>query len=86
MLDFCGQHNITCQIEKISIDYINTAMVGVDARGHGLHSLPPSACVSLRLLLVFHPGKPTRQQADCVNRVLVHCRSAWSVEMWRTAL
>uniref|UniRef100_A0A0D6R301 Enoyl reductase (ER) domain-containing protein n=1 Tax=Araucaria cunninghamii TaxID=56994 RepID=A0A0D6R301_ARACU len=26
MLDFCGEHNITCDIEKIPIDYVNTAM------------------------------------------------------------
>lgn len=26
MLDFCAKHNITCEIEKISADYINTAM------------------------------------------------------------
>ncbi len=26
MLDFCGEHNITCMIEKIPISYINTAM------------------------------------------------------------
>ncbi|KAH8943557.1 hypothetical protein BDL97_13G058200 [Sphagnum fallax] len=26
MLDFCGEHNITCIIEKIPISYINTAM------------------------------------------------------------
>lgn len=26
MLDFCGKHNITADIELISIDYINTAM------------------------------------------------------------
>ena len=26
MLDFCGEHNITCEIEKIPIDYLNTAM------------------------------------------------------------
>ncbi|KAH9289014.1 hypothetical protein KI387_033131 [Taxus chinensis] len=26
MVDFCGEHNITCDIEKISIDYVNTAM------------------------------------------------------------
>ncbi len=24
MLDFCGEHNIVCEIEKISIDYVNT--------------------------------------------------------------
>lgn len=26
MLDFCGKHNITCDIELIRMDYINTAM------------------------------------------------------------
>ncbi len=26
MLDFCGEHNITCMIEKIPISYINTTM------------------------------------------------------------
>ncbi|KAL0023217.1 hypothetical protein WJX79_004389 [Trebouxia sp. C0005] len=26
MLNFCGKHNITCEIEDISIDYVNTAM------------------------------------------------------------
>jgi D-arabinose 1-dehydrogenase-like Zn-dependent alcohol dehydrogenase len=26
MLDFCGKHNITCKIEKIPMDYVNTAM------------------------------------------------------------
>jgi len=26
MLDFCGKHNITCMIENIPIDYVNTAM------------------------------------------------------------
>ncbi|KAL4447874.1 hypothetical protein ABPG75_005093 [Micractinium tetrahymenae] len=26
MLDFCGEHSITCDIEKISVDYVNTAM------------------------------------------------------------
>eukprot|EP00252_Welwitschia_mirabilis_P006132 TRINITY_DN16868_c0_g2_i1.p1 TRINITY_DN16868_c0_g2~~TRINITY_DN16868_c0_g2_i1.p1 ORF type:complete len:371 (+),score=58.99 TRINITY_DN16868_c0_g2_i1:26-1114(+) len=26
MLDFCGEHKITCVIEKISMDYVNTAM------------------------------------------------------------
>lgn len=26
MLDFCGKHNITCEIEKIPMDYVNTAM------------------------------------------------------------
>ena len=25
MLDFCGQHNITCDIETISIQDVNTA-------------------------------------------------------------
>ena len=26
MLDFCGEHNISCMIERISIDYVNTAL------------------------------------------------------------
>jgi uncharacterized zinc-type alcohol dehydrogenase-like protein len=26
MLDFCGEHNICCMIEKISMEYVNTAM------------------------------------------------------------
>lgn len=26
MLDFCGKHNITCEIEKIPMDYVNTAL------------------------------------------------------------
>jgi cinnamyl-alcohol dehydrogenase len=26
MLDFCGKHDITCKIEKIPMDYVNTAM------------------------------------------------------------
>eukprot|EP00252_Welwitschia_mirabilis_P006130 TRINITY_DN16868_c0_g1_i1.p1 TRINITY_DN16868_c0_g1~~TRINITY_DN16868_c0_g1_i1.p1 ORF type:complete len:186 (+),score=27.45 TRINITY_DN16868_c0_g1_i1:226-783(+) len=26
MLDFCGEHKITCVIEKIPMDYVNTAM------------------------------------------------------------
>ena len=26
MLDFCSKHNITCEIESIDIDYVNTAM------------------------------------------------------------
>eukprot|EP01018_Ginkgo_biloba_P018517 Gb_00672 [translate_table: standard] len=26
MMDFCAKHNITCDIEKIPIDYLNTAM------------------------------------------------------------
>lgn len=26
MLDFCGKHNITCEIEKIPAEYLNTAM------------------------------------------------------------
>uniref|UniRef100_A0AAU6NEH2 Cinnamyl alcohol dehydrogenase 2 n=1 Tax=Haplomitrium mnioides TaxID=56921 RepID=A0AAU6NEH2_9MARC len=26
VLDFCGEHNITCEIETIPIDYVNTAM------------------------------------------------------------
>jgi D-arabinose 1-dehydrogenase-like Zn-dependent alcohol dehydrogenase len=26
MLDFCGEHNITCMIERIPMDYVNTAM------------------------------------------------------------
>lgn len=26
MLDFCGEHNITADIELIKMDYINTAM------------------------------------------------------------
>jgi D-arabinose 1-dehydrogenase-like Zn-dependent alcohol dehydrogenase len=26
MPDFCGEHNITCMIEKIPISYINTVM------------------------------------------------------------
>ncbi len=26
MLDFCGEHNITCMIEKIPISYINTTV------------------------------------------------------------
>lgn len=26
MLDFCAKHNITSEIELISMDYINTAM------------------------------------------------------------
>jgi cinnamyl-alcohol dehydrogenase len=30
MLDFCGEHNITCLIEKIPISYINTAMERLD--------------------------------------------------------
>ncbi|KAG6558025.1 hypothetical protein Mapa_000204 [Marchantia paleacea] len=26
MLDFCGEDNVVCEIEKISMDYVNTAM------------------------------------------------------------
>ncbi|KAL3699253.1 hypothetical protein R1sor_017275 [Riccia sorocarpa] len=26
MLDFCGKHNVVCEIEKIKMDYVNTAM------------------------------------------------------------
>lgn len=26
MLNFCSKHNIACEIEKIGIEYINTAM------------------------------------------------------------
>jgi hypothetical protein len=26
LADFCGEHNIVCNIEKIPIDYVNTAM------------------------------------------------------------
>lgn len=26
MLDFCGEHNITCKIEKVPVEYVNTAM------------------------------------------------------------
>lgn len=26
MLDFCSKHNITCEIETIDIQYVNTAM------------------------------------------------------------
>ena len=26
MLDFCGEHKIGCEIEKIPVSYINTAM------------------------------------------------------------
>ena len=26
MLDFCGEHNITCHIERIPVDYVNQAM------------------------------------------------------------
>ena len=26
MLDFCGEHNISCMIEKISMAYVNQAM------------------------------------------------------------
>ena len=26
MLNFCSKHNITCEIENISIEYVNTAM------------------------------------------------------------
>ena len=26
MLDFCGEKNIVCDVEKIAIDYVNTAM------------------------------------------------------------
>ena len=26
MLDFCGEHNISCMIERISIDYVNTEL------------------------------------------------------------
>jgi len=26
MLDFCGKHGISCMIENIPIDYVNTAM------------------------------------------------------------
>ena len=25
MLDFCGKHNIVCDIETIKVDYVNTA-------------------------------------------------------------
>ena len=28
MLDFCGKHNITANIELIKMDYINTAIKG----------------------------------------------------------
>ena len=28
MLDFCGEHNIVCEIEKIPIDYVNTVSAG----------------------------------------------------------
>lgn len=27
MLDFCGKHNVTCDIELIKVDYVNEAMV-----------------------------------------------------------
>lgn len=27
MLDFCGKHNVLCDIEKIPITYLNEAMV-----------------------------------------------------------
>ncbi len=30
MLDFCGEHNITCMIEKVPITYINTAMARLE--------------------------------------------------------
>uniref|UniRef100_A0AAU2B500 Cinnamyl alcohol dehydrogenase CAD1 n=1 Tax=Conocephalum conicum TaxID=41839 RepID=A0AAU2B500_CONCI len=33
MLDFCGKHNIVSEIEKIPIDYINTAMERLE-KGH----------------------------------------------------
>ena len=26
MLNFCSKHNITCEVEDINIDYVNTAM------------------------------------------------------------
>ena len=26
MLDFCSEHGITCNIERIDVDYVNTAM------------------------------------------------------------
>eukprot|EP01018_Ginkgo_biloba_P015605 Gb_34699 [translate_table: standard] len=30
MLDFCGEHNIYCMIEKIPVDYINTALLRLE--------------------------------------------------------
>lgn len=30
MLNFCGEHNISCMIEKISVDYVNTAIKRLD--------------------------------------------------------
>lgn len=37
MLDFCGKHNVTCDIELIKVDYVNEAMVrcqgGLDSWG-----------------------------------------------------
>lgn len=33
MLDFCSEHNIVCDIEKIGVDYVNSAMVGAVKRG-----------------------------------------------------
>jgi D-arabinose 1-dehydrogenase-like Zn-dependent alcohol dehydrogenase len=32
MLDFCGEHNITCMIEKIPISYINTTLEKLEKR------------------------------------------------------
>ena len=31
MLEFCGAHNITCDIELISADYVNEAMKRLEA-------------------------------------------------------
>ena len=30
MLNFCGEHNISCVIEKIYVDYVNTAIKRLD--------------------------------------------------------
>ena len=40
MLDFCGKHGITCEIELIQADYVNQAMVGAGGGGGGGRCLP----------------------------------------------
>jgi len=39
MLDFCGEHNVTCDIELIQIDYVNEAMVSFGSLEAGRRQL-----------------------------------------------
>ena len=56
MLDFCGKHGITCEIELIQADYVNQAMVGAGGGGGGGVVACPEAALRMGLWRVCVRG------------------------------